>query len=250
VNQSAQIDAELNFVIDGSTPSGQPLKVAMSDSFYPNGVYGPRHWWMTHINPLNDEFSGLVFAMPGGLHEFTYHFGQNGRKWYYDFVHRDSRDMNLSGGVGASVNNPVPQTVINNAKLDVATGQKNHFSGSPDALSLGMGSWGAAYHYTVTVNNTGGGSRKVTFNVLNFDSLMVGFKTSGAAAYQTWFAGTIEDSSIPDSQKRTAPDGDGNPAVWWAPVSVWVPAYSSVTFEVVTVLLGGLGGVNNMVMLD
>lgn len=124
-NQSAWVDARLSYVVDDTTASG-PLKVQMSDPKYPDGVYGPRDKWMTHTSPLQDQWDGILYAMPATLHEFKYHASDN-REWHFDIWHQTNDNLNSQTGPNDSYNQPVSNEVIANVKADVAQGYKVHF---------------------------------------------------------------------------------------------------------------------------
>ena len=229
-NQSAWIDAELSYVVDDAVESGSVLPVQMEDDLYPDGVWGPNYEWMTHLNPINDAYGAFLYIMPATLHHFTYHYLETDRKWNFAFDYQDGLSFTPEGGADVSVNKPVPESVIKNVKQDVAAGQ-NHFQGAPYIYSLGMGSWGATYHYTITVRNEGDSERSLGFRVKNYDNMIFGYKLAGTENYITQF-----DPSQGDD--------------WWEAVSVGIPAHSSVTFEVVTLLAGGHGGTTYSLILE
>ena len=236
-NQSMQIDAELEYYINDDITS-QTLPVRMQDDYYPGGVWYPSTWWMTQMNPLHDEWDGLLYAMPGNLHEFTYHYEDTDRLWHFDFYHRKADYFTPEGDSTVSVNDSVPIEIIENAKSDVAAGRKNHFNKAPDADSLGMGSWGVTYHYTITIHNTGGLDRSVSFWIENSDNVIVGYREGSDQTYHTRFAG-----SIPDTKDGEPKNADGKVEEF-----VVKPA-SSITFEVITLSGIGRGGLNNWLEL-
>lgn len=232
-NQSAWIDAELEFVIDDLTAIGEPLPLNLKDKQYPNGVANPKTWWMTNINPLSDAWSGLLYGMPGIEHRFTYS-NSDGGVWNFAYDYRDLRDINENAAGNASRNNPVPQNILENAALDVAKGVKEHFAGAPDELALGMGAWGATYHYTISVKNDTNAERAVSYQAKTFDNMIFGYKTLTDNVYETQFI----------------PNIGNNESDWTSLKSVTIPANTTITFEIVTLLGGGLGGTNNRVIVE
>jgi hypothetical protein len=107
--------------------------------------------------------------------------------------------------------------------------------GRPDPRALGMGEWGATYHYTVTIDNTGGSNRTATFETRNYDNMIYGYKMQGETYYHTDFN----------------PKAVNSDSGWWKPtaMSISIPAHTVTTFEVVTMLAGGNGGTNNRIVL-
>ena len=232
-NQSAWIDANLNYVIDDSLPSGQMLNVNLKDAYYPDGVYSPRDWWMSHTNPLYDSYHARFYMMPSGLHQFTYPYNEY-RQWVFDFEHRDARNPNLNGGVNESVNNPVPSNILETVKQEAKTGQYiTPFGTPPDEYALGIGEWGATYHYTIAVNNVGNNARNIEFRIRNADNLIAGYKLLNEGTYQTSYVRSYGE------------EGEGLPVA-----SILVPAKTSVVFEVVTMLGGGHTGLNNFLIVN
>lgn len=230
-DQSAWIDIDLELAVDDNIQSGKPLPVNLRDPYYPDGVANPKTWWMTHINPLNDEWDGLIYAMPGNQHHFTYHRDAGG---VYNFAvdYKDLREINVNASGIQSVNIPVESNTIEDVKSDVALGWKSHFSGAVDEKTISMGAWGATYHYTITISNTGQRNRTAAFRVKSVDNMVFGCKAAGEQKYTTQFIAKV-----------------ANNADWFIPATVVIPANSTTTFEIVTILGGGLGGVNNSIIL-
>ncbi len=232
-SQSAWIDANLEFVIDDLTAVGEPIPLNLKDDQYPNGVANPKTWWMTNINPLNDAWDGILYGMPSSEHHFTYH-NDTGGVWNFAYDYRDLRDINKNATGSVSRNNPVPDNILEYASLDVAKGQKEHFAGAPDELALGMGAWGATYHYTISIKNDTNSEREVSYQAKTFDNMIFGYKALTDNVYTTQF--------IP---------GIGNEESDWTSLrSVTIPANQEITFEIVTLLGGGHGGTNNRVVVN
>lgn len=232
-NQSAWIDVNLELVIDDSTILGEPLRINLRDKNYPNGVANPKMWWMTNINPLRDEWSGLTHSMPESEHHFTYHRDIGG-VWNFAYNYRDLRDINTDAKGSASINNPVPESIMINAALDVAKGQKEHFTGAPDGYALGMGAWGATYHYNVFVKNDTNSEKEISYQAKTFDNMIFGYKSSTDNVYKV----------------RYIPNIGNDESDWTSLKSITIPANQSVAFEIVTLLGGGHGGTNNRIIVN
>ena len=232
-NQSAWIDANLEFVLDDSLSHGQPLEINLKDEHYPNGIANPKTWWMTNINPLNDEWDGLLYAMPGIEHHFTYHRNIGG-VWNFAYDFRDLRSINKNASGNDSINNRVPEQILINAALDVAKGRKEHFVGAPDNLSCVMGAWGATYHYTVTIKNDTSTEKTVSYQAKTLENMVLGYKSSTDSVYETQFINTIGNDD----------------SAWRSLKSITIPANSTIAFEIVTLLGGGHGGTNNRIIMN
>ena len=232
-NQSAWIDVNLELVIDDSTILGEPLRINLKDKNYPNGVANPKMWWMTNINPLRDEWFGLTHSMPESEHHFTYHRDIGG-VWNFAYNYRDLRDINTDARESASINNPVPESIMINAALDVAKGQKEHFTGAPDGYALGMGAWGATYHYNVFVKNDTNSEKEISYQAKTFDNMIFGYKSSTDNVYKVQYIPNIGNDE----------------SDWTSLKSITIPAKQSVAFEIVTLLGGGHGGTNNRIIVN
>lgn len=244
-NESAWIDSNVELVIDDNTELGTPIPLTLKDSYYTYGIANPKWSWKSSINPLNDAWDGVLTMLPNGLHNFKYHYNNTNRQWYFDFQHRDLRDCDINGS-GVSVNNPVPADIIDNAKRDMAAGTKNHFPDeydsntgenkghAPDEYSMSIGEWGATYHYTVTVKNTTSNNRTANIKMWSAENMIFGLKKQGETTYSTEYYTKIYNT--PNNPTNTA--------------TVSVPANSATTFEFVTLLGGGLGGLNHSIVIE
>ena len=232
-NQSAWIDANLEFALDDSSIGGQPLQVNLQDEAYPNGVANPKTWWMTNINPLNDKWNGLLFAMPGNQHRFTYH-RDTGGIWNFAYDYHNIKDINVNASGNTSINNVVPEYILEYAALDVASGSKEHFLGAPDELSCGMGAWGVTYHYTVTISNNTSSEKSIIYQAMNFENMIFGYKSLDDVNYTTQFISGAGNE-----------DGD-----WISLKTLTIHPNTIVEFEFVTLLGGGHGGTNNRIILN
>ena len=214
---------------------GTNIPLHLKDSYYTYGIANPKWMWMSSINPLNDAWTGVLYSLPNGLHNFKYHYEDTDREWNFDFWHRDLRYMDINGS-STSVNNEVPYEIRNNAKLDMAAGQKEHFGleEAPDEYSMSIGEWGATYHYAVTVNNTTDSDRVLYVNTWSAENMIFGLKTEDSGFYSTTYYTKIYNT----------PNEPTNTAV------VNVPKNSIVTFEFVTLLGGGLGGLNHAIVVE
>ena len=125
---------------------------------------------------------------------------------------------------------------MRNAKLDMASGKKLHFGqeDAPDEYSMSIGEWGATYHYTVTVNNTTDSDRVLCVNTWSAENMIFGLKTQDSVSYSTTYYSKIYNT----------PNEPTNTAV------VNVPKNSIITFEFVTLLGGGLGGLNHAIVVE
>ena len=76
-NQSNQIDANLDFVIDDNTYGNVPFKLKDSgeliDGYYPH----PQTDWNVQINPISDEYESLLHTTVNNLHKFKYRFSDS-----------------------------------------------------------------------------------------------------------------------------------------------------------------------------
>ena len=247
-NQSAWIDANLEFAINDSTPSDRSLRVNLLDPEYvDDGVANPKNWWMTHATPTNDGYDALLYTMPSALHKFTYSFG-NGQEWNFDYKHRNIKYDNLTisdQDTSISVNNPVPVSILNQIKSDVASGQKSYYEvppgyyddpdntgkNPPDAEALGMAAWGTTYHYTISVDNQGQRDRVVVYRMRNSQNVIFGLKRPGQSNYETGI--------------YSMGGGEGD----WQTFVIDIPADHVTTFEIVTLPCGGTSGLNNQLIL-
>mgnify|MGYP001061349089 FL=1 len=244
-NESAWIDSDIELVIDDNTELGTAIPLALKDSYYTYGIANPKWSWKSSINPLNDSWDGVLTMLPSGLHNFKYHYNNTNRQWYFDFQHRDLRDCDINGS-STSVNNSVPADIIDNAKRDMAAGAKNHFPDeydtntgenkghAPDEYSMSIGEWGATYHYTVTVKNTTSNNRTANIKMWSAENMIFGLKKQDETTYSTNYYTKINNT--PNTPTTTA--------------TVSVPANSTTTFEFVTLLGGGLGGLNHSIVIE
>ena len=234
-NESAWIDSEIELVVDDNTELGTPIPLTLRDSYYTYGIANPKWSWKSSISPLNDAWDGVLTMLPNGLHNFKYHYNNTSRQWYFDFQHRDLRYCDINGS-SASVNNSVPSDIIDNAKRDMAAGQKIHFAESeaPDEYSMSIGEWGATYHYTITVKNTTSNNRTANIKMWSAENMIFGLKKQGETTYSTEYYTKIYNT--PNTPTNTA--------------TVSVPANSTTTFEFVTLLGGGLGGLNHSIVIE
>lgn len=125
---------------------------------------------------------------------------------------------------------------MRNTKLDMPSGKKLHFGqeDAPDEYSMSIGEWGATYHYTVTVNNTTDSDRVLCVNTWSAENMIFGLKTQDSVSYSTTYYSKIYNT----------PNEPTNTAV------VNVPKNSIITFEFVTLLGGGLGGLNHAIVVE
>ena len=238
VNQSEQININLNYIIDDTTPDDSRLNVNLKDSYYTSEgtvIDNPKDWWHTHINPMSDSWDGRTHGMPDILHKFTYPYG-NGQDWNFDFLHRNIKGDNIEidNNPGTSVNKPVEAYGISDLKSDVTSGINAH-TAYPEAL--GMAAWGTTYHYKVVINNIGNDARKIALQVKNSSSIIYGLKKEGQSDYNTWYA------SLGDGNNDWKPD-DSDTAFW-----VDIPGNKITTFEVVTLATGWESGMKNLLIL-
>lgn len=234
-NQSAWIDAELDLVIDENTQLGNLQPIILKDNFYTYGIANPKWHWMSSISPTNDKWQGVLMALPESLHSFTYHYQDTNRVWNFDFLHRDLRFVDMNG-TRLSINDSVSDETIENMKQDMASGQKNHFAAdeAPDEYSISIGEWGATYHYTITATNTTDNDRTVLVQIWSAENMTFGIKETKDAQYTTAFYCKIPNT--PASPKTTA--------------SVTIPKNTTKTFEFVTNLGGGQGGISHGIVIE
>ncbi len=234
-NESAWINSDIDLIIDDNTELGTPVPLTLKDDYYTYGIANPKWSWKSSINPLNDAWDGVLKMLPGGLHNFKYHYKDTNRQWHFDFEHRDLRCCDVNGD-SQSVNDPVPADIIENAKLDMAAGQKEHFADdeAPDVYAMSLGEWGATYHYTVSVRNTTGMPRKVYVKTWSAENLIFGFKDYGQLNYTTDYYEAINNN--PYNPTDTA--------------VIDVPANGIKSFEFITLLGGGAGGLNHAIVIE
>ena len=200
--------------------------------------------WVTHLNPISDGYdAGVLNTMPNVLHKFTYPF-ENGQKWNFGFEYRNLKYDNLTidaQNKELSVNNPVPEKIMNQVKSDVAQGRKSEYTvpanfeaggNPPDSEALGMAAWGTTYHYTVTIDNQDSKQRTAIFRIRNSSNVIFGLKKAGQSDYET--------------EIYSMGDGEND----WRAVSVDLPANTVTTFEVVTLPCGGNAGMKNQLVID
>ncbi len=243
-NESAWIDSDIELLIDNNTKIGEKISLKFTDDYYDYGISNPKWSWMTCINPLSDRWSALLNALPGGLHNFKYHHNGEEDRWHFDFWHIDTRyiDENRDG----AINDSVPDQIIEYAKQDVAAGCKVHFpdefdpitgeniGNAPDEYAVNMGEWGATYHYTVSVRNTTNLDRTANVNIWSAENMIFGLKHQSETEYTTTYYNVIANDPL--SAETVA--------------SVSIPANETVTFEFVTLLGGGLGGLNHAIVIE
>lgn len=233
-NQSAEISANIDVLIDDYTDiaesnSDNGIPINLYEPYYSGVVHdNTKTWWMTNMNPLYDDSHGLFTALPSNIHKFKYAY-ENGRKWNFDLEHYDLRMLDLNGGVNDSVNMKIPESVLEQLKQKAADGGTNTSQLEPK--SLGMASWGATYHYTLTVNNTTDNDRTVEYVMCNFDEMIVGNKLPSQAYYNTQYL-------------RNVKTGD-----WRTVYSINIPAHQTKTFEIAALLACGKGGTNNKILV-
>ncbi len=136
--------------------------------------------------------------------------------------------------------------IIEYAKQDVAAGYKVHFpdrydsttgeniGNAPDEYAVNMGEWGATYHYTVSVRNTTNLDRTANVNIWSAENMIFGLKHQSETEYTTTYYNFIANDLL--SAETVA--------------SVSIPANETVTFEFVTLLGGGLGGLNHAIVIE
>lgn len=234
-NESAWIGSDIKLIIDDNTELGIPVPLTLEDDYYTYGIANPKWSWKSSINPLNDAWNGVLTMLPNGLHNFKYHYNNTSRQWYFDFQHRDLRYCNIDGN-SHSVNDMVSADIIDNAKRDMAAGRKEHFAAdeAPDQYSMSIGEWGATYHYTVTVKNTTSNDRTANIKIWSAENMIFGLKKQGEIIYLTDYYTNIYNT--PNNPTNTA--------------TVNVPANSTTTFEFVTLLGGGAGGLNHAIIIE
>ena len=99
---------------------------------------------------------------------------------------------------------------------------------------MSIGEWGATYHYTVTVKNTTSNNRTANIKMWSAENMIFGLKKQGETTYSTEYYTKIYNT--PNNPTNTA--------------TVSVPANSATTFEFVTLLGGGLGGLNHSIVIE
>lgn len=79
-NESVWIDSDIDFIIDNDTELGEPIPLRLKDSYYTYGIANPKWSWKSSINSLNDKWDGVLTMLPGGLHNFKYHYKDTERQ--------------------------------------------------------------------------------------------------------------------------------------------------------------------------
>ena len=114
-NQSNQIDANLEFAIDDDTYGNMPFRIKDSGELI-NGYYPYEQTdWNVQINPINDKHEALIHTTTDNLHKFKYRFSDS-KTWYFDYKHRKSNFLTEDGDGIDSINQEVPQSIINAAR--------------------------------------------------------------------------------------------------------------------------------------
>ena len=226
-NQSNQIDANLEFAIDDDTCGNIPFRIKDSGELI-NGYYPHEQTdWNVQINPINDDNEALIHTTTDNLHKFKYRFSDS-KTWYFDYKHRKSNFLTEDGDGIDSINQEVPQSIINAARNDIMSGIKT--AASRDGNAAEMGSWGVVYHYTVTVNNTGTQTRKIKHRVkTGAHYTLVGMRENSSATYE------FKDTKTENGYQ--------------IPFEVAVPP-GQKTFEIVTLCGGGDGGLENTIIVE
>ena len=118
----------------------------------------------------------------------------------------------------------------------MAAGRKEHFADdeAPDKYAMSIGEWGATYHYTVTVQNTTNNDRTVNVKMWSAENMIFGLKKQGETTYSTQYYTQINNT--PNNPTNTA--------------TVSIPANTTATFEFVTLLGGGIGGLNHSIVIE
>ena len=118
----------------------------------------------------------------------------------------------------------------------MAAGRKEHFAAdeAPDEYAMSIGEWGATYHYTVTVKNTTSELRTAYVKTWSSENMIFGLKRQGETTYSTDYYSKIYNT----------PNAPTNTAI------VNIPANSTTSFEFVTLLGGGLGGLNHSIVIE
>ena len=230
------INANIEICVDEHTALGDYQPIYLKDSYYTYGISNPKWNWLSSLSPINDNTIGELFCLPGGLHNFKYHYGNTKRQWHFDFAHRNAEYINSDTSINASVNEPVPEYILDAAKRDMALGRKNNFGDqiAPDSQSLSMGEWGMTYHYTITVRNTLNFDCILYFETTKSENMIAGWKMPEDTDYNTTFYQLI------------SPETTGNVKI----AEVTIPKNSTKQIEVVTTLGGGNGGINNQLLID
>lgn len=233
-NESAWIDCPIDLVIDEHTVFGSKIPLQLKDSFADYGIAAPKWSWKSGVSPINNQWDGVLSGLPAGLHHFTYSH-KNDREWKFDFLHRDLLFSDLYG-TRTNVNDAVDSQIVEYVKQDMAAGQKKHFNTSeaPDEYAFSMGEWGATYHYTVTVKNETDHARTFYLKAWAAEHLTVGVKQQGETVYTTQHYDKIENNLNAAQNIAAIP----------------LPANQTTTFEVTTMLGGGLGGLNHCIIIE
>jgi hypothetical protein len=254
-NQSAQIDAALNYVIYDNTPNGD-LHFKQVDAFYPKGVSGSRQRIKSHINPLHDNSNGIYYATPSGLHKFTYQHTDN-RIWRFDAFHlntsRATRNDSYTENHVNVMNGKISKDVLTEARNYIQGDPENNpnpcglrnfenqlyeqHGNSPEPEAVSLGNWGAPVRYTITVHNAGSNRRTVALKILNTVHIVYAFRETANADYQT----EIYSSWIEHPANPVAPNF----------ANVTIPAGETKTFEVVLLTtLNGAGVESRLILGD
>lgn len=230
--QSGWIDAYMDIIIDESTRSNSLMDFTLKDDYYPDGIASPKSIWITNTNPLYDEYDAELYILLNGLHRFQYP-SQNGKKWNFAYNFHNLKDINPIDSSETSMNNSVSEEIVSMLKEDVKLGYKKNFSGSPDPLTIGIGSWGATYHYFITVSNSTDKDYTLQYRVKNVSNMICGGKAVSDKTYSVQLISNIKDS-----------DKD-----WFNVYEIKIPGNSVTSFEVITNLIAGPTGVNNSLYL-
>lgn len=228
-NQSNCIEANLEFAIDDNT-ANENLKMKMRDDYYGGELAGLKYMWMTETSPIFGGYNAPLYAMPGNLHKFTYHYEDTDRLWNFDFEHKNTKYVNLTGGADVSLNDVADITRVNDMKEDVPNEQNTAYPDAVDENALGMGSWGVVYRYNVTIANNGTRVRQVDFKVNSTNFLIVGSKLKSEDEYSFNYYPLDE--------------GEQTPATFY------LPAGETTSFEIVTLYGLSDSGLENSLVIN
>lgn len=232
LNESAWIDVELEFVVNkGVTDS--VFEIKLKDDFFGEGFANPsepkKYSWIAAINPLHDSNQAYLTALPNSLHKFKYMDGDSEKYWLFDFYHKNSNYINDTSQT--VLNQEIPEEKLEQYRSAMQNQTTNGNIHTAEAHSTGE--WGTTYHYTITVSNPTSEDRVFEFCTWNCERLTIGYKKFGDINYNVCFIEKVG----PDLANAYTENFS-------------VPANTDVTFEIVTCLAAGQGGIYHLTRIQ
>lgn len=150
-----EVNAELEYTIDDSTPDGQYLPVTFSNQFFSDVVTNE---WVTNLNPQDDIWAKYITVESDMLPLEYYdpskllYYGKNVPKserdsvWRFDNYHSDSKEYIKESGVKEDDYSP---------NYELSARDKNGNIIENNGIACSMGNYGVSTRYNLSVTNNG-----------------------------------------------------------------------------------------------